>query len=79
MNNQTKQDLYDIDQEDWSVEREDFKMCENALLENHKSFYDLLKKLIKNKFITKTELDEWTIFDLYKEKSEFKYIYKTNK
>ena len=65
-----------LDLEDWSLGKDEFEMCKNALLENHKNFYIQLEKLIKNKIITREELDDWTIFDFYREEPKFKALSK---
>jgi len=63
--------------EDWTLEKPEFEMCKNALLNNHKDFYNLLEKLILSKDITKNDIEEWIIFDFYKKEPRFKKLIKT--
>lgn len=65
-----------LNQEDWSVDREDFEMCKSALVDDHKSFYLYLGKIIKNNKISTAEIDDWAIFKFYKEQSKFKNMIK---
>ena len=62
--------------EDWSIEKDDFEMCKAALLDKHEIFYSYLNKGIKDEEITICEIDEWIIFDFYRNKSKFKLLRK---
>lgn len=62
--------------EDWSIKKEDFEMCKAALLEKHADFYFNLERLIKDKKITKNEIDDWIVFHFYKNKPRFKSLVK---
>lgn len=62
--------------EDWSIKSDDFEMCKAALLDKHEFFYSYLNKGIKDKEITICEIDEWIIFDFYRNKSKFKLLRK---
>jgi hypothetical protein len=66
-----------LELEDWSIERDDFEMCKSAIFNNHKLFYSYLEKSVTDKKISIKELDDWVIFDSYREDSKFKKIRKS--
>jgi len=65
-----------LNKEDWSDISPEVKLCLLALKEEHKEFYTLLKKMIKDGIIGKLEILDWEIFTLYSKKPEFRDVVK---